>query len=181
MNYVEGIYVGYKFYETAAEEGLFRHENKVQYPFGYGLSYSTFEQKITKFEQTPDSLTVEVQVTNNGSVAGKDVVELYFTPPYYNGGIEKSSVNLLDFGKTTLLNPGESDTVSFNIPLENMAAYDSRKIKTKDGGYILEAGDYEISIRSDSHTILDSRGFTLSSDVDYLRDCRQEQKLSGAG
>ncbi|MDE6839545.1 MAG: glycoside hydrolase family 3 C-terminal domain-containing protein, partial [Oscillospiraceae bacterium] len=102
-DYVEGIYMGYKFYETAAEEGLLDFEKTVQYPFGYGLSYTSFTQEITSFNQSGDYVDVEITVTNTGSVAGKDVVELYYTPPYTNGGIEKASVNLLDFGKTGLL------------------------------------------------------------------------------
>ncbi|RAZ86695.1 hypothetical protein DK853_43015, partial [Klebsiella oxytoca] len=78
-------------------------------------------------------------------VAGKDVVELYFTPPYTNGGIEKASVNLLDFGKTGLLEPGASEKLTLSVPLENLASYDSGKVKTENGGYILEAGSYSVS------------------------------------
>lgn len=166
-DYVEGIYTGYKFYETAAEEGLIDYDEAVKYPFGYGLSYTTFTQEITSFKQDSESITVEVKVTNTGDVAGKDVVELYFTPPYYNGGIEKSSVNLLDFGKTSLLEPGASETVYFSVPLEDLASYDSEEIKVAGGGYILEAGEYTLSIRSDSHTVIDSRSFTLDADVDF--------------
>ena len=166
-DYVEGIYMGYKFYETAAEEGLIDFDKTVQYPFGYGLSYTSFSQEITSFNQSGDYAEVEVTVTNTGSVAGKDVVELYYTPPYTNGGIEKASVNLIDFGKTGLLEPGASETVSFRIALENMASYDSSCIKTANGGYVLEAGEYALSIRSDSHTVIDERTFTLSADKDF--------------
>lgn len=167
VDYVESIYTGYKFYETAAGEGLIEYASAVKYPFGYGLSYTTFTQEITSFKQDKDTLSVEVTVTNTGDVAGKDVVELYFTPPYYNGGIEKASVNLLDFGKTSLLEPGASETVYISVPLEDLASYDSDGIKVSGGGYILEAGEYTLSIRSDSHTVLDSRTFTLDADVDY--------------
>lgn len=167
VNYTEGIYVGYKFYETAAEEGLFSYEDKVQYPFGYGLSYTTFKQETSSFEQTSDTLKVEVLVTNTGDTAGKEVVELYFTPPYYNGGIEKSSVNLLDFAKTKQLAPGDTEAVTFELPLDELASYDSECIKTANGGYVLESGEYIISIRSDSHTVLDRKTFTLSEDIDY--------------
>ena len=100
VNYVEGIYVGYKFYETAAEEGLLKYEDYVQYPFGYGLSYTTFEKEIQNFKDNGDTISFDVEVTNTGDVAGRDVVEIYFTPPYENGGIEKASVNLIQFEKT---------------------------------------------------------------------------------
>ena len=166
-DYVEGIYMGYKFYETAAEEDLIDFEQTVQYPFGYGLSYTSFTQEIASFDQSGDEVKVDVTVTNTGSAAGKDVVELYYTPPYTNGGIEKASVNLIDFAKTGLLEPGASETVSFRIPLEDMASYDSSCIKTAAGGYVLEAGEYAVSIRSDSHTVIDERTFTLGADKDY--------------
>lgn len=172
VDYVEGIYMGYKFYETAAEEGLINYDEYVQYPFGYGLSYTTFTQEITGFKQDAGTLTVEVAVTNTGGTAGKDVVELYFTPPYTNGGIEKASVNLLDFGKTGLLEPGTSETITLSVSMESLASYDSGKVKTENGGYILEAGTYTVSIRSDAHTVLDERTFELSSDVDYSGDGR---------
>ena len=167
LDYVEGIYMGYKFYETAAEEGLIDFESTVQFPFGYGLSYTTFEQKITNLQKDDVNVTVTVEVKNTGSVAGKDVVELYYTPPYTNGGIEKASVNLIDFGKTGLLKPGESETITLTVALENMASYDSSCIKTANGGYVLEAGEYVMSVRSDSHTVLDSKNFTLDADIDY--------------
>ena len=167
VNYVEGIYVGYKFYETAAEEGLIAYDDYVQYPFGYGLSYTSFDKAIENFSADGDNVTFDVTVTNSGSVAGKDVVEIYFTPPYENGGIEKASVNLVDFAKTSLLDAGASETISFSIPKENLASYDSNGIKVAGGGYILEAGEYEISVRSDSHTSVAAEKFTVDADVDY--------------
>ena len=178
VDYVEGIYTGYKYYETASDEGVINYYEKVQYPFGYGLSYTTFTQEITKFEQKNDRVTMEVKVTNTGSVAGKDVVEVYYTPPYTNGGIEKASVNLIDFEKTALLDPGASETVYFTIDLEDMASYDSSCIKTAAGGYILEAGEYVLSIRSDSHTVIDSKSFTLAQDIDYSVDGRPSDGLT---
>ncbi len=166
VNYVEGIYVGYKFYETAAEEGLITYEDAVQYPFGYGLSYTTFDKTISNFKADGDNVTFDVSVTNTGSVAGKDVAEIYFTPPYENGGIEKASVNLIDFKKTSELAPGASETLSFSIPKEEFAAYDTG-IKVSGGGYILEAGDYIVSVRSDSHTVVAEETFNVASDIDY--------------
>ena len=167
VNYVEGIYVGYKFYETAAEEGLITYEDEVQYPFGFGLSYTTFEKKITSFEKTDDAIKMTVSVKNTGNVAGRDVVEVYFTPPYTDGGIEKASVNLIDFEKTVSLEPDGTQPVMFEIPLEDMASYDSEGIKVAGGGYILEAGEYKISVRSDSHTVVDEKSFTVDSDIIY--------------
>lgn len=167
VNYSEGIYVGYRFYETAAEEGLIDYDKQVLYPFGYGLSYTEFTQEMENFTDQGDTVSFDVKVTNNGDAAGKDVVEVYYTPPYNNGGIEKSSVNLIDFAKTSVLEPGASETVSFEIAKENMASYDSNKIKTANGGYILEAGDYSISIRLDAHTVLAEETFTVDDDIDY--------------
>lgn len=92
-------------------------------------------------------------------------MEVYFTPPYTNGGIEKAHVNLVDFSKTAILDPGKSETVSFSIPKDDFAAYDSEGIKVNGGGYILEAGTYEVSIRANSHEIIDSETFTVNSDV----------------
>ena len=173
VNYVEGIYVGYKFYETAAEEGLLKYEDYVQYPFGYGLSYTTFEKEIQNFKDSGDTISFDVEVTNTGDVAGRDVVEIYFTPPYENGGIEKASVNLIQFEKTEELEPGASAKVSFEIAKEDMASYDSEGIKIQDGGYILEAGEYTVSVRSDSHTVEDEETFQVEKDIDYSKDGRE--------
>ena len=176
VNYVEGIYVGYKFYETAAEEGLINYEDNVQYPFGYGLSYTTFDKEMKNFKDNGDTVSFDVEVTNTGDVAGKDVVEIYYTPPYTNGGIEKASVNLVQFEKTDSLEPGKSQTLSFEIAKEDMASYDSDEIKVAGGGYILEAGDYTISVRSDSHTVVAEETFTVDEDIDYSKDGRSTDK-----
>lgn len=178
VNYVEGIYVGYKFYETAAEEGLLKYEDYVQYPFGYGLSYTTFEKEIQNFKDNGDTISFDVEVTNTGDVAGRDVVEIYFTPPYENGGIEKASVNLIQFEKTEELKPGASAKVSFEIAKEDMASYDSEGIKLQDGGYILEAGEYTISVRSDSHTVADEETFQVEKDIDYSKDGRESDMVT---
>ena len=177
VNYVEGIYVGYKYYETASDDGAIKYEDYVQYPFGYGLSYTTFEQKIDNFKADDKAVTFDVTVTNTGSVAGKDVVEVYFTPPYTDGGIEKASVNLIDFAKTEVIEPGASQTVSFAINTEDMAAFDSESIKIPGGGYILEAGEYKVSVRSDSHTVLDEQAFTIAADIDYSLNGRESDKI----
>ena len=162
-NYVEGIYVGYKYYETAAQEGAIDYDKTVQYPFGYGLSYTEFEQKMGELKEKDGQISVDVEVTNTGDVAGKDVVEVYYKPPYTNGGIEKSSANLIEFAKTDLLQPGESQIVTATFSIEDMASYDENNAKA----YVLEKGDYVISINSDSHTVLDQKTYTADKDVVY--------------
>ena len=162
-NYVEGIYIGYKYYETAAQEGAIDYDKTVQYPFGYGLSYTEFKQKMGELEEKDGQISVDVEVTNTGDVAGKDVVEVYYKPPYTNGGIEKSSANLIEFAKTDLLQPGESQTVTVTFSIEDMASYDENNAKA----YVLEKGDYVISINSDSHTVLDQKTYTADKDVVY--------------
>ncbi len=166
VNYVESIYVGYRFYETAATEGLIDYDTTVQYPFGYGLSYTEFTQEISNVSTTDGVITFDVTVTNTGTVAGKDVVEVYYNPPYYNGGIEKSAANLVTFAKTDTLEPGTSETVSVSFNAEDMASYDTYGA----GCYVLEAGDYIISINSDSHTVLDSFTYTVDETITYDED-----------
>ena len=163
VNYVEGIYVGYKFYETAADEGLINYDDEVVFPFGYGLSYTSFTKEMSGITNDGTNLNFTVTVTNTGSVAGKDVVEIYSNPPYTNGGIEKSTANLLDFAKTNELAPGESQTIEFSIPVEDLASYDYQT----NGCYVLEAGDYVISANNDSHNVADSQTYTVASDIVY--------------
>lgn len=163
VNYVEGIYVGYKFYETAADEGLINYDDEVVFPFGYGLSYTSFTKEMSGITNDGTNLNFTVTVTNTGSVAGKDVVEIYSDPPYTNGGIEKSTANLLDFAKTSELAPGESQTIEFSIPVEDLASYDYQT----NGCYVLEAGDYVISANDDSHNVADSQTYTVASDIVY--------------
>ncbi len=163
VNYVEGIYVGYRLYETAAEEGLLDYEDTVMYPFGYGLSYTEFTQKMGELQTDGSTISVDVTITNIGDAAGKDIAELYYTPPYTNGGIEKSSVNLAAFDKTDLLQPGESQILTLSFEIEDMASYDTYNT----GHYVLEEGVYEISLRTDSHTVMDSREYQVQGTVIY--------------
>ena len=163
VNYVEGIYVGYRFYETAAVEGLIDYDKTVQFPFGYGLSYTDFEQKMGDVTVADGKVSFDVTVTNNGTAAGKDVVEVYYNPPYTNGGIEKASANLIDFAKTDVLQPGESQTINVSFSEEDMASYDTYG----NGCYVLEAGDYEISINSDSHNTIASQTVSVADTVVY--------------
>lgn len=166
VNYVEGIYVGYRFYETAAAEGLINYEDEVVYPFGYGLSYTSFTQEMGTITESNGTISFDVTVTNTGDVAGKDVVEVYYNPPYTNGGIEKATANLIEFAKTSLLEPGASETITITFDVEDMASYDTYG----EGAYVLEEGDYIISINSDSHTILDSDTYTVASTIVYDED-----------
>ena len=163
VNYVEGIYVGYKFYETAAAEGLIDYDSTVVYPFGYGLSYTTFEQTMSDITVDGDTISFDVTVTNTGSVAGKNVVEVFYNPPYTNGGIEKATANLVAFDKTDVLEPGASQTLTISFKAEDMASYDTYG----EAAYVLEAGDYVISINSDSHTVLDSRVYNVPETIVY--------------
>ena len=163
VNYVEGIYVGYKYYETAAAEGVINYDATVQYPFGYGLSYTTFTQEMSDITENDGTISFDVTVTNTGDTAGKDVVEVYFNPPYTNGGIEKASANLIRFDKTESLEPGESQTISISFPAEELASYDM----SGDGCYVLEEGDYIISVNSDSHTILDQQTYNVGETIRY--------------
>lgn len=176
VNYTEGIYVGYRFYETAAEEGLISYEDTVMYPFGYGLSYTSFTQEMGDLQVNDNSLQVDVTVTNTGDLAGKEVVELYYTPPYTNGGIEKSSVNLGAFDKTELLEPGESQTLTLSLDLEDMASYDTYGT----GRYVLEAGDYRISLRSDSHTVIGEAEYQVPETIVYDEDQTHNGDLAAA-
>ena len=176
-NYVEGIYVGYKYYETAAQEGAIDYDKTVQYPFGYGLSYTKFEQKMGELEEKDGQISVDVEVTNTGDVAGKDVVEVYYNPPYTNGGIEKSSANLIEFAKTDLLQPGKSQIVTVTFSIEDMASYDENNAKA----YVLEKGDYVISINSDSHTVLDQKTYTADADVVYKGENKRASDDTAAG
>ena len=168
VNYVEGIYVGYRFYETAAAEAEagnmdFDYDNIVVYPFGYGLSYTTFTQEMGTVSNDGTTVSFDVTVTNTGDVAGKDVVQVYYNPPYTNGGIEKSAANLISFEKTSLLEPGASETISISFAVEDMASYDTYG----EGCYVLEAGDYEISINTDAHNKIQSDTVTVGSTIVY--------------
>lgn len=175
LDYAEGIYMGYKYYETvytdfakkdqtAADEW---YSKTVVYPFGYGLSYTTFTQEIGTItgdlSDAEGTITVPVTVTNTGLVAGKEVVQLYSNPPYTPGGIEKASANLVGFAKTGMLAAGASATVNVKIAVKDLASFDYNDANGNENfGYELENGKYVLSIRGDSHNILDSK--TLTAD-----------------
>ena len=176
VNYVEGIYVGYKFYETAAAEGLIDYDKTVVYPFGRGLSYTTFTQTLNSVTEADGTITVDVTVTNTGSASGKEVVEVYYNPPYTNGGIEKATANLIGFAKTSELAPGASEDVTVTFQAEDMASYDTYG----KGCYVLEKGDYVISINADSHTVLDSKVYNVASDIVYDASNKRESDVEVA-
>lgn len=166
VNYSEGIYVGYKFYETASDEGLINYDDTVAFPFGYGLSYTSFDQKLDSVKYKGGKVTVTATVTNTGDKAGKDVVEVYYNPPYTDGGIEKASKNLAGFEETKELQPGESQKVTVKFDDDDMASYDYKGAKA----YVLEKGDYDISIQSDSHHVIDHKAITVKDTVTYDSD-----------
>lgn len=133
--YKEDIYVGYRYFETAATE-------KVRYSFGYGLSYTTFENKTDKYSVTQDKISFNVTVTNTGKTSGKQVIQIYVAPP--QGTLGKPAKNLIRFAKTELLNSGESETMSFEISADEFASYDDSGVTKHKSCYVLEAGTYEI-------------------------------------
>lgn len=195
VDYVEGIYVGYKWFETADHEGVYNnvdntslygegakgYDGIVQYPFGYGLSYTTFDWKIVKTEpEINTSITentkfkIDVEVTNTGDKAGKDIVEAYVTLPYTKGGIEKSYVSLVGFNKTELLAPNTSQTISIEIDAYDFLSYDCYDKNNNDfAGYELEAGDYQIKLMTDSHNIkkINDEDAILNYKVDETIKC----------
>ena len=160
VEYEEGIYYGYRYYETAAVEGFINYDEAVVFPFGYGLSYTTFEQTLDSCVIDGDDVVATVTVKNTGDVAGKSVVEVYYTAPYTKGGLEKSAVVLGSFDKTKLLEPGESQTLEIRFPVRNMASWDSSQ-----GAYVQDAGDYVISLRSDSHNVIAEETIALDAEV----------------
>ncbi len=195
IDYVEGIYVGYKWYETADAEGFWDselakstwgiangYEDVVQYPFGYGLSYAEFAWTVKEVSPARGAalakdgkIEVTVTVTNTSETyAGKDVVELYYTPEY-DGGAEMSAVNLAAYAKTPLLQPGESEDVTLTLSVSDMKTYDCYGANDNGHtGYELIAGDYTLSLRTDAHTVAACDGsvidYTVAEDIFYDED-----------
>jgi len=177
ITYQEGIYVGYRYYETRYEDvvmgtanvGDYDYATTVKYPFGYGLSYTTFEYSdyAVEYDEETDSFKVSVKVTNTGDVPGKEVVQVYFQSPYTEydkeNGIEKAAVELCGFDKTEILGAGKSEVVEITIAREELAAYDANEAKT----YILDAGDYYLTVAKDAHeavnNILAKKGYTTAN------------------
>lgn len=195
IEYQEGIYSGYRYYETADEvddnfvygtldeNGAFIENGAVCYPFGYGLSYTTFSKEITDFSFDGKNINMSVKVTNTGKVAGKDCVQIYYTSPYtqydIDNRIEKSTVELIDFGKTKELASGESETINIIFSAEDMASY-SFLHENSDGTkgcYILESGEYDISLRNNSHDIIESKTITIDETVVFEGDTKRDSDV----
>lgn len=191
ITYAENIYVGYRWYETADAEGYFDdvtteygsgYDGVVQYPFGHGLSYTDFSWKVNEVSVEEGSsfdektkFTFKVEVENIGEKAGKDVVQLYSTPTYYDGEIEKSEVNLVAFAKTKQLEPGQTQELELTFTGYDLASYDCYDAnKNGHSGYELDRGDYTISLRTDAHTLKDCEDnqiiYTLDSTVNIDKD-----------
>ena len=172
----EGIYVGYKYYETRYEDQIlnqgsanspvgstngsgWNYADEISYPFGYGMSYTTFEQELQNVDlKVGGASAATVKVTNTGSVAGKDVVQLYVQAPYTAGGVEKAAIQLMNFGKTKVLNPGESETLTIEFDAQYMASYDENAVKANgtQGAWVLDAGDYYFAIGNGAHAALNN-------------------------
>lgn len=188
VDYAEGIYVGYKWYETADAEGYWNevenqygtgYEGVVQFPFGYGLSYTSFETEVIENESTDShkitspnqSIYVTVRVTNTGNVAGKEVVQVYYTAPYKKGEIEKSAVELVAFAKTNLLEPGHSQVITLKFSARDMASYDCYDANKNDFiGYELDKGEYQIKVMKNSHELVSEQSvvtYTLAKNIQY--------------
>ncbi|MGM0844834.1 MAG: glycoside hydrolase family 3 N-terminal domain-containing protein [Bacillota bacterium] len=165
LNYEEGIYVGYRFYETYYQGNEEGYRKTVQFPFGSGLSYTTFDWNIIDQQLTNDTIELKVEVKNNGAEAGKDVVQVYYSAPYTPGGIEKSAINLATFAKTKSLEPGESEVLTIHYDTRDMASYD-----IQNENYILENGTYEIKLGKNVHEIDSTIEFELAEDIVYRED-----------
>lgn len=176
VDYEEGIYVGYRYYETRGEtDGEDWYNANVVYPFGYGLSYTTFDWTVGDASASEielgTTITVPVTVKNTGSVAGKDVVQLYASAPYTLGGIEKAHKVLVGFAKTKLLQPGESETVTVSFDPYSAASYDYRDANSNGfSGYELEAGEYTLYISRNAHESEKAIALNLAADVQIGTD-----------
>lgn len=204
LEYKEGIYMGYRWYETAAAEGFFDSETQasapgntgvtdtyynrntgVVYPFGYGMSYTTFaysNYSVTIPEDQNGNVVVEVDVTNTGNYAGKEVVEVYAHSPYINGQIEKADVDLVDYAKTETLQPGETQHVTIEFPLSDLAQFDYNDANGngKTTYEIDAATEYSISLRSDSHTVKDdcTYSFDINETLCFDTDSNSGNEIS---
>ena len=176
VDYEEGIYVGYRYYETRGEtDGEDWYNANVVYPFGYGLSYTTFDWTVGDASASEielgTTITVPVTVKNTGSVAGKEVVQLYASAPYTLGGIEKAHKVLVGFAKTKLLQPGESETVTVSFDPYSAASYDYRDANSNGfSGYELETGEYTLYVSRNAHESEKAIALNLAADVQIGTD-----------
>lgn len=165
INYEEGIYVGYRFYETFYDDPEI-YDETVQFPFGFGLSYTDFKWDVGTPTVVDDVVAVDVTVTNTGEVAGKDVVQVYYSAPYNPGGIEKSAVELGNYTKTSLLEPGASEMVSVRFPLRDMASWDMHDKQA----YVLEEGTYTVRVSTDVHSVVEQFPLEVEAAIIYDTD-----------
>lgn len=183
VDYEEGIYVGYRYYETRGEtDGEDWYNANVVYPFGYGLSYTTFDWTVGDTSASEielgTTITVPVTVKNTGSVAGKDVVQLYASAPYTLGGIEKAHKVLVGFAKTKLLQPGESETVTVSFDPYSAASYDYRDANSNGfSGYELEAGEYTLYVSRNAHESEKAIALNLAADVQIGTDSTTDSEV----
>jgi beta-glucosidase len=166
LDYEEGIYIGYRFYETFYKGDEAGYQKAVQFPFGYGLSYTNFDWEVTQHDFNDEAISLDVKVTNTGDIAGKDVVEVYFSAPYYEGGIEKSAIELAGYAKTDLLAPGQSETVTISFPTRDMSSYDMNV----EQAYVLDAGEYQIHVSKDVHTPVETFTYQVDNAIVYDTD-----------
>lgn len=168
VEYQEGVYMGYRYYETADALGSIDYDAAVLFPFGYGLSYTGFAQRIADFDDSGDTVKLTVAVTNTGDMAGKDVVQVYYSSPYTDfdkeNGIEKPEVVLAAFAKTELIPAGGETLVELCFDKKDMASY---CYSIEDGDYVLEAGEYTISLRKNSHEVIETRTVTIGETLWY--------------
>lgn len=166
INYQEGIYVGYRFYETFYQGNEAGYRDTVLYPYGYGLSYTDFEWTVQNQTFTKDKIELQVNVKNVGKRAGKDVVQLYYSAPYVAGGIEKSSIELATYAKTSLLEAGQSEVLTLSFATEEMASYDMNG----EQAYVLDPGIYQIKVAHNVHDIAASYDFQIAEKKVYKTD-----------
>ena len=177
VDYEEGVYVGYRYYETRGEkEGESWYKENVVYPYGYGLSYTNFSYSIENkssisSQLSKDKFEVKVKVKNTGKVKGKAVVQLYGSAPYITGQIQKSSVQLVAFDKTSELEPDAEEVITLEVDPYYIASYDY-KDQNNDGfkGYTLDKGTYTFSVRTDSHTKVDDFSMNLADTIKFEKD-----------
>ena len=174
LQYEEGIYVGYRYYETRYEGDEEGYSKAVAYPFGYGLSYTDFDWETLSFKATDSSITWRVKVTNTGDAEGQDVLELYFSPPYSeDSSAEKSAIALAAYGKTKLLAPNESQVLTLSFRPRDMASYSE-----KNCAYILDGGTYKISIGRNVHDLSDTREYEIKEQIKFTSDEKTDTTYS---
>lgn len=166
LNYDEGIYIGYRFFETYYKDDEASYKEAVQYPFGYGLSYTDFKWEVEQYDFDMDTISMDIKVTNIGDMAGKDVVQAYFAAPYYAGGIEKSAIELGGYAKTSLLEPNQSETLTISFATRDMSSYDMNDKQA----FVLEKGTYDIYVSKNVHNQITALSYDVAETIVYDKD-----------